>query len=319
MKLKSSLVTALMVLASMVMLATTMDAEAKRLGGGRPAGMQKSMPQRAPDATPNQAAPQQGVGKQAAATPQGAAAPGAAAAGGRSWMGPLAGVAAGLGLAALFSHLGMGEGFGDMMTMLLMAVVAFVAIRWLMSRMGGAARTAGGPQLAGAGAPMGGMSAPTPGQGAGAMAKAAFNAPQAVTPQGGSAPASAVSAVPAGFDAAAFERIAKMIFIRLQAANDEGNVEDLRKFTTPELFASLRLDLQERGGLAQKTDVVQLDAELVDTAREDGQWVASVRFSGLIREEADAGALPFNELWHLVQPEDGSREWAIAGITPLEN
>jgi predicted lipid-binding transport protein (Tim44 family) len=317
MKLKSSLVTALMVLASMVMLATTMDAEAKRIGGGRPAGMQRSLPQRAPDATPNQAAPQQGVGKQAAATPQGAAAQGAAAAGRRSWMGPLAGVAAGLGMAALFSHLGMGEAFGDMMSMVLLAVVAFFAIRWLMGRMGGAGRAAGAPQLAGAGAPMGSQA---PDAFARPMAKAAFNHEPSLATPVPSAPVSAapVSAAPEGFDAVAFERIAKMIFIRLQAANDEANVEDLRKFTTPELFASLRLDLQERGASAQKTDVVQLDAQLVDTAREGGQWVASVRFSGLIREEADSGALPFNELWHLVQPEEGGRDWAIAGITPLE-
>jgi predicted lipid-binding transport protein (Tim44 family) len=124
--------------------------------------------------------------------------------------------------------------------------------------------------------------------------------------------------VPAGFDAKEFERIAKMIFIRMQAANDAGEVEDLRKFTTPELFASLRLDLQERGGKAQQTDVVQLDAQLIDTAQENGQWIASVRFSGLIREQADSGADRFDELWHLVKPVDGSREWAIAGITPMQ-
>jgi len=127
-----------------------------------------------------------------------------------------------------------------------------------------------------------------------------------------------LSHVPAGFDAAGFQRVAKMIFIRLQAANDAGNIEDLRKFTTPELFASLRLDLQERGQTPNQTDVMQLDAELVDTAQEQGQWVASVRFHGLIREELNAGAQPFNELWHLVKPLDDSRDWAIAGITPLD-
>jgi predicted lipid-binding transport protein (Tim44 family) len=124
--------------------------------------------------------------------------------------------------------------------------------------------------------------------------------------------------VPAGFDAAGFERIAKMIFIRLLAANDAGQVDDLRKFTTPELFASLRLDLQERAGATQQTDVLELHAELIDTAQENGQWVATVRFTGLIREEAEAGAQPFDELWHLVRPLDDSREWAIAGITPQD-
>jgi predicted lipid-binding transport protein (Tim44 family) len=108
-----------------------------------------------------------------------------------------------------------------------------------------------------------------------------------------------------------------MIFVRLQAANDAGDVEDLRKFTTPELFASLRLDLQERGATRQQTDVVQLTARVVDTALEGHQQVASVRFDGLIREELNGPAAPFDEVWHLVRPADGSREWAIAGIAPI--
>ena len=115
-----------------------------------------------------------------------------------------------------------------------------------------------------------------------------------------------------------FERLAKMVFIRMQAANDAGNVDDLRKFTTPELFASLRLDLQERGTAQQQTDVVQIDAQVVEATQEKGQDIVSVRFSGLIREAADAGAEPFNELWHLVRPADGSGDWAIAGITPVQ-
>lgn len=126
------------------------------------------------------------------------------------------------------------------------------------------------------------------------------------------------AAVPAGFDAEGFTRVAKMIFIRLQAANDAANIEDLRKFTTPELFASLRLDIQERGQTPNQTDVMQLDAELLEAVQEDQQWVATVRFHGLIREEVNAGAQPFQELWHLVKPLDGSRDWAIAGITPLD-
>jgi predicted lipid-binding transport protein (Tim44 family) len=106
-----------------------------------------------------------------------------------------------------------------------------------------------------------------------------------------------------------------MIFVRMQAANDAGNLDDLRKFTTPELFAALRVDLHDRAGKPQQTDVMQLDSEVIETAREDGQWVVSVRFHGLIREEADAAAQPFDETWHLVKPVSGDREWAIAGIT----
>jgi predicted lipid-binding transport protein (Tim44 family) len=117
------------------------------------------------------------------------------------------------------------------------------------------------------------------------------------------------------FDAAGFERIAKMLFIRMQAANDAGALEDLRKFTTPELFAAVRLDLHDRQGSVQQTDVLQLDAQVIDVAQEDGQQVVSVRFHGLIRELSDAPAEPFDEVWHFVKPLDGHREWAIAGIT----
>ena len=109
---------------------------------------------------------------------------------------------------------------------------------------------------------------------------------------------------------------AKTIFIRLQAANDSADLNDLRAFTTPELFASLRLDLQDRGSAAQQTDVVTLNAELLDFAQESEQQVVSVRFHGLIREEANAPAAAFDEVWHLVRPLDASRSWAIAGIQP---
>jgi predicted lipid-binding transport protein (Tim44 family) len=199
-----------------------------------------------------------------------------------------------------------------------MAGAAFFVIRFLLRRFAsnGAAQ---GPQLAGAGA---GSAATAPIRqidlrpGADQALQRTATEP-AYRPLDGAAPA--VSALaqsrPKGFDAEAFERIAKMIFIRLQAANDSGAVDDLRKFTTPELFASLRVDLQERAGAAQQTDVLQIEAKVVDTAQEDGQWVATVRFRGLIREQSEAAAEPFDELWHLVRPLDESRDWAIAGIT----
>lgn len=303
-------------LAGVTLSVAPIESEAKRLGGGRASGMQRQMPAKQADtsppaqnATPNQAA------KPAQAAPANAAAPAAAQPAKRSWMGPIAGLAAGLGLAALASHFGFGEELANFMMIALLAVVAMVAIGWVMRRMRGAQPA--GPQLAGAGAPFPASANASPA--ASPMSREAlgvFNGGQAAAASG--AGSASVGARPEGFDTDGFTRIAKMIFIRLQAANDDANLDDLRKFTTPELFASLRLDLQERGQSAQQTDVMQLDAELVDTAQENGQWVASVRFSGLIREEVGQGAQPFNELWHLVKPLDGSREWAIAGITPLQ-
>ena len=120
--------------------------------------------------------------------------------------------------------------------------------------------------------------------------------------------------LPEGFDMPAFERVAKMIFIRLQAANDKGDLDDLREFTTPEMFAAVRLDIQERNGTEQHTDVERVDAQLVDFTHEAVRQVASVRFTGLIKEDLHAPATPVDEIWHLVKPQDGSRNWAIAGI-----
>ena len=302
---------------------TPLSADAKRLGGGSSSGMQRNMPAKsAPDAVPAKPAT-----PAAAAAPGAAAAPAAAAK--RSWMGPIAGLAAGLGIAALMSHLGMGEAMGNFLMMALLAVVAVVAIRFLMKRFaGGGAR----PAFAGAGASAG----------AGSMfgsSQGASNAPGAVpnnsmfrsaepalgnasTSAGSSAfaPAALSTAVatqnhiPADFDTAGFERIAKLIFIRMQTANDAADLNDLRNFTTPEMFASIRLELQERGASAQQTDVVKVDAQVLDVAQEAERQIVSVRFHGLIREEKDGAAADFDEVWHLVKPLDDSRSWAIAGI-----
>lgn len=280
------------------------EAEAKRMGGGSSSGMQRSVPARTPPpAQPAQAAP---------TSPAMAGAAPAAAAPKRSWMGPIAGLAAGLGIAALMSSMGLGAGMGNILTMVLIAAAAFFAIRFLMNRFArnrapGAMATPNGMQFAGAGGTPPVETSPSPWT---------QNAPSAaVLPAAATAPAAtAVSALPAGFDAPGFERIAKMIFIRMQAANDTADLNDLRNFTTPEMFAAVKLDLQERGSAAQTTDVVRIDAEVLEVVSEAERQIVSVRFHGLIREEKDGAAAPFDEVWHLVKPADGSREWAIAGI-----
>jgi predicted lipid-binding transport protein (Tim44 family) len=298
------------------------DADARRLGGGGMSGMQRSLPARPPAmATPPKATP--------AATPAAPAAPAAAAAAAprRSWLGPIAGLAAGLGIAALMSHLGLGAEFGNIIMLVLLGLVAIVAIRFLLRRFGPAANRA--PALATPGGSSfssmpGGWSGATPAPtGSGNIARSALDAPTtsaadlSTSAAGAATAASVASTLPADFDAAAFERIAKMIFIRMQAANDSGDLNDLRAFTTPEMFAAAKLDLQDRGERAQTTDVVRIDAEVLDVQREADRQIVSVRFHGLIREEQDGVAVPFDEVWHLVRPNDGSREWAIAGIQQM--
>jgi predicted lipid-binding transport protein (Tim44 family) len=318
-------------------------ADAKRLGSGKNSGMQRQAPaqQNTPQTPPSQAPAAPSTAAAPAGVPAGAAAAAAAPAK-RSWMGPLAGLAAGLGLAALFSSLGMGEAFGSFMMMLLMGLVAFFAIRFIMSRMRGGSQ----PALASAGAGAAGAApawrahapqAPLAAEPVRFDASDATNTGSATAGSGvsvtgqplrpiqigealGSPAVMAAGAaagplsLPEGFDLPAFERVAKMIFIRLQAANDKADLDDLRQFTTPEMFAAVRLDLQDRGSATQHTDVQRVDAELIEFAQEPSRHVASVRFKGLIVEEAGAAAEAFDEIWHLVKATDGSSSWAIAGI-----
>lgn len=314
---------------------TPPDAMAKRLGGG---GMQRSLPSHStPSPTPgkpNQANPGQPTAptQQAAPTPAAPTTP-PAAAGKRSWMGPLAGLAAGIGLAALASHFGFGEAMANFMMIALLALVGMVVVGWLLRRFGaaksgGASAPAGNPfqpAYAGAGAGTGPASAPShdapfarealpAGQGALPGSAAASFAPGAVS---AAAPSSNAVALPADFDRAGFEKLAKLIFIRMQAANDRCDLNDLRNFTTPEMFASIRLDLQNRGDSTQQTDVLHVDAEVLDLAQENGRDIVSVRYRGQVREEPSHPPTAFDEVWHLVRPTDGSRDWAIAGIQPL--
>ncbi len=344
--------------ALVVALATTapMMSEAKRLGSGKSQGMQRSAPaQPAPQTPPpKQAAPQQTAPTPAAApATAGATAAAAAAPAKRSWMGPIAGLAAGLGLAALMSHLGMGEAFANFLMLALLAVAAVFVIAFLMRRFGrGGARQE--PALATAGGPAAASPAGWSPQAEPVVNKAPALEPAAATatqrsaftpaaadvsvtgqplrPLGGAAESTAVPvadlatpvaveaaapralSLPEGFDLPAFERVAKMIFIRLQAANDARDLDDLRQFTTPEMFAAIRLELQDRGAAAQHTDVEKVDAQVVDYAVEDGKQIVSVRFQGLVREEAGADAVAFDEVWHLVKPEGETGAWAIAGI-----
>jgi predicted lipid-binding transport protein (Tim44 family) len=293
------------------------DAEAKRLGGGKSQGMQRQAPDKPAQSTP--ATPNNN-----AATPAPANAGAAAAAPKRSWMGPIAGLAAGLGLAALFSHFGMGEGLANFVMLALLAMAAFFVIRLLMRRFagGGAQRPSMAMAGAGAGVAAARPVAPTsfvderPGMQRNAAPSVAIGSALA-TPLAvpGVANATAAPALPANFDGQGFERLAKTLFIRLQAANDKADLNDLRNFTTPELFAALRMDLHDRGDNAQQhTDVVKVDAQLIDFAQEAEQQIVSVRFTGLVKEDANAEATPFDEVWHVVKPLDDSRSWAIAGI-----
>ncbi|HRP24193.1 MAG TPA: TIM44-like domain-containing protein [Thauera sp.] len=297
--MKSFFLSLVLAIASFVMVIP--EAEAKRLGGGSSFGMQRQ-------ATPP-SQPRQPAATQQQAPRQGAAAPAAQS---RSWMGPIAGLAAGLGLAALFSHLGLGEGFANFFMILLLAAAAFFIFRMIFRRNAGAnAQQGRGLQYAGAPAAAG----PATGNAMPFQAQPAFGSGAA---QGEPASSGLEKAIASGFDTDGFARQAKLNFIRLQAANDAGNLDDLREFTTPEVFAELCMQLNERRGTEQRTDVVELNAEVIDVEEADNRYVVSVRFDGLLREEADAAPVAFNEIWHLTKPITGSGGWLIAGVQQFQ-
>ena len=273
------------------------DAEAKRFGGGMSSGMKRDSGVMRRDATPTPPAQQNVAQAQRPGQPGAQPQP----SGMSRWMGPLAGLAAGIGLAALFSHLGLGEGMASLMMMLLIGAAIFFVVRMLMRR------NAPQPQVAT--------------QYAGGAANAPLGTPPRIepgfsAPAGGAmaAPVAAAASIPAGFDAEGFLRQAKLNYIRLQAANDAGNMEDIRAFTAPEMFAEIQMQHRERGQARQETDVMQLNAALLDVTSEAGRQVASVHFSGTIRESADGAPEAFDEVWHLTRPADGGGGWIVAGI-----
>ena len=289
---------------------------AKRLGSGKASGMQRQMspPAKAPDAA---AASKQATPAAAAAPAAAGAAGTAAAQTGRSWMGPVAGLAAGLGLAALASHFGFGEGLASFMMMALLAVVVIAAVGFFMRKRAAAQQ----PAMAGAGA----GSAQNSMQYAANRVEPGHSPARAydVSMPAGSASTkladneTAAARIPSDFDVAGFVRNAKMHYIRLQAANDAGNMDDIREFTTPEMFAEIKLTLAERGGQAQVTDVIAIEADVIDVAEEDNRYVVSARFSGQIRED-NGPAESVDEIWHLVKQRDSNGGWLLAGIQQVQ-
>jgi predicted lipid-binding transport protein (Tim44 family) len=126
-------------------------------------------------------------------------------------------------------------------------------------------------------------------------------------------PADAVATFPPGFDEVAFARQAKVNFIRMQAANDAGNLDDLREFTTPEMYAELKMDIDERQGKTQTTEVMTINAETLEALEEGNRQIVSVRFYGTLREDSDQ-TTTFDEVWHMTKPLTGNQGWVVAGI-----
>ena len=259
-------------------LAVTDDALAARLGGGRSLGAQRQL-----------SAPQRQATPPSQPQPTGAAQPG------NRWLGPLAGLAAGLGLGWLFAQ----GGFGSVLGVLLMALLAGAAVMALMRALGRSPSQGSRLQYSGMGEET--VPAPPPSQ---------LPGDAGVRPDFRS---QFVSDIPPNFDIDAFTREAKRNFLRLQEANDRGDLVRLRQVTTQEMFDALKDEAGTRAR-GQQTDVVRLDASLLEVVTEGDLHWASVRFSGSIRENAKAPAERFEEIWNLCKPVSGSSGWLLAGI-----
>lgn len=269
------------------------DAEARRMGGGKSFGKQRNSLNLNKQ---QQAAPKQ----QQAAGASTAAAGGAAAAGGSKWLGPLAGLAAGGLLAALF----MGGAFDGINMMDILVLIALAAGIFFVMRM------LRRPARENASRPM---------QYSGA---AGSYTPTGMPPSGhdqavaNDHPSDQMdNAIPADFDVEGFLKQAKRSFIALQAAHDAQDLEEIRDFTTPELFAELSAQIQQDVSPGQQTEVLFIEANLLDLVTEGNQAIASVRFTGQLRESPDAAAESFDEIWHVQKDlEDRHSAWLLAGI-----
>jgi len=278
------------------------DAEARRFGGGKSIGKQR-------EAISPQAAPKQ------AQTP--AAAPGAAAGGGSKWMGPLAGLAAGGLLAALFMG-GAFEGINMMDVLMLAALMAAIFFVVRMLRRPRQEHSSRPMQYSGMGAGAG--SSPTPETGAktGAPAEGpgAASASSVSSATGTAMPTTGGNAnIPADFQVEPFLRNAKTSFIRLQAANDARDLSDIREYTTPEMFAEISMQINERGNEPQRTEVMSINADLLEVVTENDTAIASVRFNGQLRESPQSSPEAFDEVWHVQKNiKDPESVWLLAGI-----
>lgn len=282
------------------------DAEAKRVGGSQSIGRQ------------SQAASPTGQGQrsqQAQPAQQTAQAP--AASGASRWMGPLAGLAAGLGIAALLSSFGLAEGLAQMLSNALLIGLVVVAGVMLFRFIANRRR----PDLAyGHGSANRQQTNGSPFLNQVREARPDTNLrdwPRAAMGTTGAA-GSVKAPEPALADQAAFLVSAKAMFMRLQGAWDRNEQGDLFELTTPEMFMRLKQDLEHRGHEPSRTDVTQLDAEVLGTESNADETLVSVRFYGQMREDDAQIAQPFQEIWNMVRSVHGDEGWRLAGIQQID-
>jgi predicted lipid-binding transport protein (Tim44 family) len=319
---------------SLVLVTGHADA-AKRFGGGSSFGKQSS------NVTQRQATPAPAPAPtQAAAAKAPAAGTAAAAAPKKPWGAMLGGLAAGLGLAWLASSLGLGEEMGQILMFALLAMAIMAGVAWFKRRNSAASQASASPfafQGAGAASPARAPASYRPenvGNDASARPWERNSAAFDSTPMAGAAPATSGSmigsglsgaqtwGIPEGFDSEGFLKAAKANFVSLQAAWDKSDIPALRVMMTDTMLKEIQAQLAERenhtGGPGNQTEVVMIEAHLLGIEDLGDEYMASVEFTGMIREEPSAGASPFREVWNMIKPKNGRSGWLVAGVQALQ-
>ena len=246
------------------------EAAAKRFGGGRSFGVQRSQSSLF---SSNKASNTAAIGQRSAT--------------GSKWGGILGGLLVGGLLASLF----MGNGlFSGLLSWLLVGAVIFFVVGFFRRRMQPGMQSVQGNSYQKPTNPFNNFNQ--------SFANSSSSATE--------------SPYPAGFSEDSFLRDAKVLFNRMQVAYDQKNLQDLTAFTAPEVFGEIKMQLDERGDAPNKTEVVTLNAELLDVSKQFDSTIASVHFTGTIKEN-DAPLTQLDEIWHFRQ-FGNTKNWVVGGI-----
>jgi len=323
------------VLMAMLMLLAAQTAGAKRLGGGKPLGRQsENVSQQGAQPSQNRALTPVAPAPQApnpAVNPTPSPAPNIAPNPPRHpVLGLMTGLAAGIGLAWLAHSMGVDESFGQ----ILMFIVIVGAVWWLLKSLMRSRRNTMQPVVGSPFAMVGGGNVQVGTAPDYRPENVGNDASARPFERTGNAPLEYISdtpalpgfstpwGVPAGFDTAGFLSAAKANFIGLQGAWDRSDIPALRIMMTDVMLAEIRSQLAEReqhvGGQPNTTEVVTLDARLLGIEELKDEYLASVEFSGLIREELSMGPSPFREVWNMSKSRTGQSGWLVAGVQALQ-
>jgi predicted lipid-binding transport protein (Tim44 family) len=277
-------------------------AEAGRMGGGRSFGSRPSY-QRSYDrpaapqrdaAQPGQVQPQRGAGQR----------PG-------GLFGGMGGMLGGLVMGSLIGSLlfgGMrGVGGPGLLDLLIIGGALFLLFRFLKARRE-AAESAGPMRFQGAGVdPYYGGGDDAGASGWGDPASGFDPARQDAQP------------VPPGFDVNEFLSGAKAAYNRLQDSWNRRDLDDIRHFTSPEVWEEIRRQAQEDPTPGQ-TEILLVKAQVLEVKTVGDETLASVYFDVLMRESPDEERpKQVREVWHFSRKESEAKSfWTLEGIQQLE-